>query len=554
MHLLGIAAYTEDSAVCLLDESGAAAARESGFSRSYNPGEFPLRAFNHCLQSAEITAADADYAVLSEKPFLHFASLLAGHLAAWPSSYGEFVREMPLWLERRLTLPDYLRRETGFRGTVLFAPHHAAHAAAAFYQSGFERAALLVMDSGAESAAVSLGEGWDCAINLRKNAAAPHSPALLFNAMAEFLGLRRGEKLIESAASCGKPVYEKQLLEKVLRIRKDGALELNAAYFERRPGKISFSPKIQEIFGKSPQAGFEFAQQHFDMAASIQAAAERAALAAARALASMHDSENLCLGGGLFHNAHINSRLKTDAGFKNIFVPELPGNAGTALGAALYARHDLLGQPRSAPVRCCGPAFTHAQMRRALINSGLPYRELDEATLAQWVSEKLAAGRMAAWFQGGAEFSAAPLCSRAVLAAPFNTETRSRFNAAAKHGRPFQLRLCICRSASAGSYFDDPAPSAFVSAAKREKLQAIPAAAGPDGTARVLAVDAQRCPAADKLLEAFEQRTGVPLLLAAPMNFSGEPCAMSPSDAVEYFKKSGVDCMALGSCAVEKAG
>ncbi|HOX23796.1 MAG TPA: carbamoyltransferase N-terminal domain-containing protein, partial [Elusimicrobiales bacterium] len=407
MKIIGIACHTRDSAVCLLDGESSFAARERCWQQS-ECERFPLQAFNCCLQSAGLTAQDIDYAVFHEKPFLHFASLLTAHIAAWPANAGLFLKGMPLWLEQRLTLGDFLRAETGFGGQVLFARHHAAHAAAAFYPSDFERAAVLVMDSGSESDAVSLCGGEGNTLSFYKTASPPHSPAVLCGCAALFLGFgTRGEDLLEGAASCGNPVFEKQLLELVARVSQDGTLELNREYFNCGPGKVEFSHKIREIFGPSPAAGEQLGQRHFDIAASVQSVAEQAALAAARALAGIFPCGNLCLGGGLFSNAAINSRLREDSGFHKVFVPDLPGNAGTAPGAALYARHCLMDQPRDGVARAlrASGAYSQAQLRRALISAGLPYQELSESEMADWLAERLSSGRIVAWFHGGSDFS-----------------------------------------------------------------------------------------------------------------------------------------------------
>ena len=548
---MGISCHTRESAVAVFGDHTACAVREEGFRRAASAG-FPLQAFNSCLQSSGITAQDLDYAVFHEKPFLHFARMLTGHITAWPNSCGIFLRDMPGWLESRLTLPDYLKKETGFSGKTLFVRHHAAHAAAAFYPSGFEKAAVLVMDGGSESAAVSMGIGEGKNISFLKDVAAPHCAAVLFKCGAQFLGLP--EKSVESLAAYGSPSFEKQLLETVAAVRADGSLELDRSYFICGPDAVQFSPKIREVLGQPPAPGREFEPRHLDVAASLQAVAEKAAVSAARALAALSSFDALCLGGGLFYNSAVNSRVRAEGGFKNVFVPHLPGNAGSAAGAALYARHALLGVEWENS--CCalraGPAYPQVQLRRALIGAGLSFKELSKGEMEVWLSEKLASGKIAACFQGGAEFSALPLASRAVFAAPFTVGARQQLNLRAKKSEGRSLRPCVVRASGARDYFDGDVQRGFLSAAKHEKLQAIPACVAPDGRALALSVDPHESPWLDGLLAAFEKRTGVPVLLASALKFSGEPCVLSPEDAVDYFKKGAADCLALENLAVER--
>lgn len=551
---MGIACHTRDSAVAVFGDETACAVREEGFRRAASAGGFPLQSFNSCLQASGITAQDLDYAVFHEKPFLHFARALSGHISSWPNSCGDFLRAMPSWLERRLTLPDYLKKETGFTGKTLFVRHHAAHAAAAYYPSGFERAGVLVMDGGSESVAVSMSVGEGNKLSFLKSASAPHSAAVLFKCGAQYLGLPNGESLMEGLAAYGSPSFEKQLLGTVVKIHEDGALELESSYFSCGAESISFGPKIQQVLGLPPAHGAELEQRHLDIAASIQAVAEKAALSASRALAEIAGSDCLCLGGGLFSNAAINSRVRADGGFNKVFLPTLPGNAGTAAGAALYAKHSLLGVARGNSCRSLrsGAPYPHVQLRRALIGAGLAFKELSKEEMSSWLAERLAAGRLAAWFQGGAEFSALPLASRAVFASPFTLASRQQLNARAKKSEGRRLRACVVRSGAAQDYFEGEAARGFLAPAKREKVQAIPAAAGPDGRGLPLAVKSSENPELDGLLSAFEKRTGVPLLLASSLAFTGEPCILSPEDAVDYFKKGAVDCMALENLAVER--
>lgn len=557
-NILGLSAHYHDSAACLYREGRpVAAAQEERFTRRKNDSGFPSRAVDYCLQAGGITAFDVDAAVFYEKPFLKFSRVLEGHLASFPRSLKSFMRAMPLWLEDRLAIPLVLRERLGYEGKVLFLRHHLSHAASAFLPSPFEEAAVLTADAVGERASVGRGVGRGGKVALTREIRFPDSLGLLYTAVTCHLGFEahEGEGKVMALAGRGKPSMLDRFRESV-QVRDDGSFRLDRSFFDFYGADRMVTPRFLSAFGPAREPGGELTQRHRDLAASLQAFTEDVVLKTARDLHRETRLPDLCLAGGVFLNCVVNHRILEDTPFKRVFIQPAAGDAGGALGAAAYVSHCLLGLPRGGSMDpLLGPESSPAESRAALVREGLPFRELPDAGLFSETARRLAEGKTVGWFQGRMEFGPRALGNRSILGDPRNPDIKRILNERVKDREPFRPYAPAVLAEAAREFFDlrDQSPHMLLAPkARPERARAIPGVVHDDGTARVQTVTQESNPRFRALIKAFESLTGVPMVVNTSFNLRGEPVVCSPADAVSVFRRSRMDCLALGNFLVDR--
>jgi len=557
-QVLGLSCHYHDAAACLMhDGRVTAAAQEERFVRRKNAADLPLRALNYCLQAGGITALDLDAVVFYEKPFLKLARVLAGHLRSFPHSFGSFRRAMPHWLKDRLSLPLTLREEAGFTAPTLFVKHHLAHAAAAFYPSPFEEAAILTADAVGEWTTAARGAGRGSRIRIADELRFPDSLGLFYTAVTTFLGFEahEGEGKVMGLAAYGRPTLLDKLRQ-IVRVRPDGSFTLDSSYFDFYGDERMYTPRFTEAFGPERRPDAPLEDRHRDLAASLQALTEEVVLAMARDLRERTRLDNLCLAGGLFLNCVANQRILEESGFKSLFVQPAAGDAGGALGAAAFVSHSLWGRPR--PGRMdpyLGPEFTPTRMRRALTNAGLQSRELPEDQLCRAAAQLVSEGKTVGWLQGRMEIGPRALGNRSILGDPRNPRMKDILNERVKHREGFRPYAPAVLAEAAGEYFHMDAPSPFMLLApqvRQEKKAVIPAVTHQDGTARVQTVAEEHNPRFYRLIRAFRDLTGVPVLINTSFNQRGEPVVCSPEEAIAVFQGTQMDALVLGDLVVQR--
>jgi carbamoyltransferase len=533
-----------------------AAAQEERFLRRKNAPDFPVRALNYCLQAGGRTLRDIDAAVFYEKPFLKLSRVLISHLQAFPRSFGKFRRSLPHWLDERLFLPLKLK-ELGLAGDVLFVKHHLSHAASAFFPSPFEEAAVLTMDAVGEWAVATRGAGRGNKIRVDEEMLFPDSLGLLYTAVTTFLGFKahEGEGTVMGLAALGKPAFLDRLRE-VVAASPDGGFSPDPAFFDFSGGEKMYTPRFVQAFGPERSPGAALDERHCDLAASLQVLTEDILVRIARDLRARGTSENLCLAGGVFLNCSANQKILERSGFKRLFVQPAAGDAGGALGAAAFVSHSLWDLPRTGGMDpYLGPEFSKSRAAKALTRAGLPFRELSEDELCAWSADKLAQGKILGWMQGRMEIGPRALGNRSILADPRNPGMKKILNERVKAREEFRPYAPAVLAEHAGEYFEMDAPSSFMLLAPRvrdEKQAVIPAVTHADGTARVQTVKDDANPLFCRLLRAFRDLTGVPVLINTSFNRRGEPIACSPEDAVDCFTASRMDCLAIGGLVTER--
>lgn len=561
MNILGLASYSRDSAASLV-QGGAvvSAAQEERFSRERETSVFPINAINYCVQEAGLSVLDLDHVAFNEQPYLEFYRVVLAHLRSWPFSPRTFLRTIPHWLQDRLVLPMVLKNELGFEGPVLFIKHHLSHAASAFLPSPFEEAAIITSDGAGERAAMTYGVGRGHQIEILEEINFPSSLGLLYAAVTSYLGYQahRDEDAVMWLAAQGEPTYRERFGE-LVHVAPDGSFRMDPRFFDVTWGDRLYSRRFVKLFGPAREPGDELLQRYVDMAATLQRVVEETLLAVARHVHQVTGMDNLCLAGGTFLNCVANQRILEQSPFGRLFIQPATGDAGGALGAALYAGATLLDRQRGSSMTNAylGPGFSGEEARTAVINSGLPHQELDEDELVEQVARLVASKKLVGWVQGRLEFGPRALGNRSILGDPRDAGLEEMISSKVRPLPAASPLALMVLQEEAEEYFHLEQPSPFLLLAPRvreERRDEIPAAVHSDGTVRVQTVDSQSNPLLHRLLRAFEALTGVPALINTSFRQSGEPMVCSPRDAVDCFDATGLDHLVIGRYLVNRTG
>ncbi len=577
MAILGISAHYHDSAAALVEDGvPVCSVQEERLSRHKNDAAFPLLAIESCLDRTGVRPDELEAVVFYEKPMLKFERILTMALRGFPRSWPSFPRAMKNTLGGKLWVKGTIASELGVPGDrILFTEHHQAHAAAAFFAAPTRRAAILTADGVGEWATLSLGRGsiaddGSASIELVRELRFPHSLGMLYSTFTAYLGfpVNEGEYKVMGLAAYGKPAFEKQV-SRMLRRTPDEGFALDLSYFEFHEGaRRSFSDKLVAELGPARDPwdpidlGTPEGARFADVAASVQRVLEEILVDLARSLQRETGLEDLCLGGGVALNGCANARILRESGFRNLYVPCAPGDAGSALGAALYAdRLHFRRAHRALPDHpYWGPEVDDADLVRLALEDGLELEQLPgEADLIARVADELAARRIVGWMQGCTELGPRALGNRSILAAPHEAAMRERLNRSIKYREEFRPFAPAVPIEHAERFFELPPGGArlgrFMSGVFpvrpewRERLAAVTHA---DGTARVQTVERAMAPRFHALLEAYGARSGVPVLLNTSFNLAGEPIVNQAAEGYSTFRRSGIDVLVAGNALVRK--
>lgn len=579
--ILGLSAHFHDAAAALIvDGEIVAAMEEERASRKKHDAGFPSGAIDACLAIAGLRRDQLDYVAYYEKPLAKFDRIVETHLAMAPRSFGPFRRALPRWLGGRLNERRSLRRELGHDVPIVFLDHHAAHAAAAFLPSPFDEAAIVTADGVGEWSTTTIAHGRGAAIDMLREQRFPHSLGLLYNAFTQFLGfeVNEGEYKVMGLSPYGEPRFVDTILEHIIDLRDDGSFRLDPSFFEFLHGMQMISPRFSELFGPPRAAGAALSRRDVDLAASIQSVTEEILLRIARTARTLTSAKNLCLGGGCAHNSVAAGRILRERIFDDVWVQPAAGDAGGALGAALYVHHVLFGGERVVGDRMAacylGPSFDDASIRAALAADGGEHQKpASEDELLSKVVEALVDGKVVGWFQGRLEFGPRALGGRSILADPRIPDIAARVNRSVKMREafrpfapavlrervhevfdvppgtdmPYMTFVVPVRSDVAGPSRGLPEIAAAVAETDLRPIAhgSLPAITHVDNTARIQTVDARHGRYA-KLLEAFHAATGCAVLLNTSFNVRGEPIVCSPADALRCLRTTDIDLLVLG--------
>lgn len=597
--ILGISAYYHDSAAALIrDGEIIAAAQEERFTRKKHDHRFPTNAIHYCLAEAGTTTEAIDYACFYDKPLLKFDRLLETYLSYAPSGFRSFLSAMPQWLGQKLHLPREIRRNLrgkrhAYKRPIVFVEHHESHAASAFFPSPFEEAAIITADGVGEWDTLTWGLGTGNRIELREGIRFPHSLGLLYSAFTYFTGFKvnSGEYKLMGLAPYGRPIYADLIREKLIQIRPDGSFRLNMDYFAYPHGLRMTGAKFARLFGGKPRRPeHPITQREMDLAASIQVVTEELMLAIARNVHEKTKAKNLCLAGGVALNCVANGRILREGPFEQVWIQPAAGDAGGALGGALFVWHQLLGKPRQVDGRSdaqkgslLGPRFTSDSIASFLEQSKARFQRFaTEDQLLDRVTDLLAAGKVVGWFQGRMEFGPRALGSRSIIGDARNPEIQATMNLKIKFRESFRpFAPCVLREHVA-DYFavrpDEDSPYMLLVAPVKEehrtKLTAeqvalladpdlrkrvnvprstLPAVTHVDYSARIQTVDEKRHGRYYRLIKRFGQKTGCPVIVNTSFNIRGEPIVCRPQEAFNCFLNTDMDALVLEDCLLLKA-
>lgn len=557
MRILGVSAFQKDAAAALVvDGVPVAAAREERFSKKPHDGDFPTRSIRFCMETAGISSSELDRVVFYQKPLRRFERLLATRLQAFPRSSRTFATDMFLWLGDRLWMKSRIAGDIGVDvSKVAFVAHQESLAAGAFFPSGLEEAALLVVGDGGEWAASSLGRGGRRGLELLEEIHFPHSLGRLSAALTQFLGFVPGADggRLEALAAHGSPRFQ-DLVEALVPEREDGGYSIDSAPFrfpfdderlydkglEERLGPARFPGQPLEMEGDSTR--------HADLAASVQLVLEERVLSLARRLHQEVQLPDLCFTGELARNKRLVHRLAADGPFERLHVPASPGEAGAALGAALAVEHAARSDQQPTSQDSTRPAVESVWLGEAIDTQEQGGAHPLEDPIEE-LAGRIAGGECLAWVRGRMELSRESLGSRVLLADPCRPDSRRKLLGAVQQSEPWLPARLVVTAARAAQYVDLPplVGPGFHQARATPALQACaPEAVQPEGRVWVRVIDPAQDPVLTRLLETVERATGHPLLFMETFRLRGSPMVRNEFDATEAFARSSLDALVAG--------
>jgi len=594
MKILGISAFYHDSAAALLvDGDIVAAAQEERFTRKKHDAAFPEHAIAYCLQRGAVGREGVDAVVYYDKPITTFVRLLKTYLRVGPKGIRSFSSAMPTWTREKLWIPYEIERGLQRIGSRLpkdlwFTEHHESHAASAFFPSPFERAAILTFDGVGEWATSSVGVGEGNRIELQRQLNFPNSLGLLYSAFTYFCGFRvnSGEYKLMGLAPYGEPVYVDRIFEHLIDLRPDGSFRMEMKYFNYLSGLTMTNRRFAELFdGPARKPESEITKRELDLAASIQVVTEEIVLSMARAAAESTGARDACLAGGVALNCVANGRLLREGPFERIWIQPAAGDAGGAVGAALYGWHQILGNPRDVDGlhdrmqgAYLGPRFETDEIAAWLDEHGYPYERVEGQPRAERIARSIADGEVVGLLQGRMEFGPRALGHRSIVGDPRSPAMQSIMNLKIKYRESFRPFAPAVLDDQASKYFEiepgvespymllvadvrpewrvddthDHARSADLRTWVNEIRSTIPAVTHVDFSARLQTVARESSPDFHAIIEAFDRLTGCPVVINTSFNVRGEPIVCTPEDAYRCFMRTEMDTLVLEDCILSK--
>lgn len=591
MFVLGISALYHDAAAALLsDGEVVAAAQEERFTRRKHDPSFPEHAIRYCLEEAAVPPNGLAAVAYYDKPLSTFSRILRSYTAAGPGGLRSIHAAMSEWLNRKLWTPYEIEKGLKRLGydtpdPILFSDHHLSHAAAAFYPSPFESAAILTVDGVGEWATSSVGRGLGHKVELLEEMRFPNSLGLLYSAFTYHAGFKvnSGEYKLMGLAPYGRPRFAEAITEHLVDLSPEGSFQLNMRYFDFLGGHRMTNRRFDEIFGgpaREPES--EITQRECDLARSIQVVLEEIVLRMASHAHELTGESNLVMAGGVALNCVANGRVLREGPFERLWVQPAAGDAGSALGAAYWAWHQIQGhdrtpaEPDAMRGSLLGPSFDADEISAELTADGRPHRRIaDPDEWAREVALLLAEENVVGMFQGRMEFGPRALGGRSILADPRSPAMQRQLNLKIKQRESFRPFAPAVLAEHASEWFDLDAESPYMllttqvaaahldrstdvaeDATIYEQLDAIrsdiPAVTHVDGSARVQTVDADRSPTFHRVISAFHELTGCPVVVNTSFNVRGEPIVHTPHDAYRCFMNTDMDVLVLEDCILHK--
>jgi carbamoyltransferase len=592
-----------------------AAAQEERFTRTKHDAAFPEHAIRYCLKQAGIGMDDVDYVAYYEKPHLKLERILTIYADNFPRSFKTFGDVFSQWMRYKFKIPAVIKSSlvalspTGGRNAkwirnIIYCEHHMSHAASAFYPSPFREAAILNIDGVGEWSTTTLCKGRTKngvpAVDFLKEMKFPNSLGMLYSAFTYYLGFKvnSGEYKVMGLAPYGEPVYFEKIMEHLIDLKEDGSFQVNLDYFTYPYDHIMIHRRFEELFGfdrRKPESKLE--KQHFDMAASIQKLTETVVIQICKHLHAITQSDSLCLSGGVALNCVANGKIMEATPFKDVWVQPAAGDAGGALGAALFVWHDMLKQPR--PVirdkskdlmkgAYLGPAFSEEEIVASLKQYDLVHDVYDDPeALYRDAAALISNEKIIGLFNGRMEFGPRALGGRSIIGDPRSANMQKTMNLKIKFRESFRPFAPAVMREHVNEWFDlhhkegsllkdehgYDSPYMLMVAPVQEHIRyeldeqaqqlqgldklnhvrsVISSCTHVDYSARIQTVTKETNPCFYGILSAFNELTGCPVLINTSFNVRGEPIVCTPEDAIKCFLGTDIDCLVLGNVLLQK--
>ena len=586
MNILGISAFYHDSAACLVSDGEIiSAAQEERFTRKKHDFNFPKNAVKFCIDYADLKIEDVDILAFYDKPFLKFERLLESYLEYAPKGIKSFFKAMPLWINQKLWIKDLLKKELDFDGKVIFPEHHESHAASAFFPSPFNDAAFLTIDGVGEWTTTSFGIGEKNQVEILADIKFPHSLGMLYSAFTYFTGFRvnSGEYKVMGLAPYGEPKYVDIIKDNLIDIKDDGSFRLNMEYFDYVAGLKMTNGKFAKLFGGAPRKPeSKLTQREMDLARSVQEITDEIMLKISRNVRKETGKKNLCLAGGVALNCVANGKILREGIFDDIWIQPAAGDAGGALGAALFGWYQYLDNPRENSSgkdlqkgSYLGAEYTDKAIEKFLSDHKIHHKKFDEEELMRIAAGLIDAGNVIGWFRGRMEFGPRALGARSIIGDARSPEMQKKMNLKIKYRESFRPFAPSVIEEKVEEYFEIDRPSPYmllVADVKEERRKPmseeeenlfgieklnllrsdIPAITHVDYSARLQTVNAGTNPDYHKLISEFEKLSGTAVIVNTSFNVRGEPIVESPEDAYKCFMRTEMDYLVIGNFLLEK--
>jgi carbamoyltransferase len=585
--VLGISAYYHDSSAALIiDGKIISAVQEERFTRIKGDSSFPINSIKYVLSHSKIDPSQITKVIYFESPFLKFDRILSTLLLGSFFTGNVFREAMSTWLPEKLWIERKIKKTLGRKISISISDHHLSHAASAFYPSPFEKAAILTIDGVGEWSTTTISEGNGSEIKMKTQIEYPNSLGLLYSAITLFCGFKvnSGEYKLMGLAPYGEPIYHDLIMNELIYLDADGSYSLNPKYFAYFKNNKMFTSALSDLLGTKPRTSDEpITKVYMDIASSIQSVTNLIVIALAKRSKELIDSDNLVLAGGVALNVVSIGKLEELGLFKNIWVQPAAGDAGGALGAALWESYVNQNITREVEINdSMQGAFLGPQPGEFLESTeeiiseyGLIANKLNDHDLAAEVAQGISSGFVVGIAKGRMEFGPRALGARSVLADARNTEMQSRLNLKTKFREGFRPFAPMVLAEDADKYFNiNNSSSPYMLKTYpvaldiripqletigspydrvKENRSSIPAVTHVDYSARVQTIDSLRNPFLHSVITEFKNVTGCSVIINTSFNVRGEPIISSARDAVECLINTDIDLLVLDNYLITRS-
>lgn len=547
--------------------------QEERFSRIKHDSNFPVKSLDIMRRCFGLRDEEIKHVVFYDKPILKMERIFKNLISIAPKGFPFALKSIPITFNRKIFISDFIRKHIKGNYDIYFTPHHISHAVASFIPSGFSRAAFMINDGVGEWDTSSYGVCSEENIAVNKGIEYPHSLGLFYSAMTYFCGFRvnSGEYKLMGLAPYGEPVYADLMKEYLIDIKCDGSYRLNLEYFTFHYGERMCGRQMEKLLDmKIRKPDDQLTSQYADIAASAQNVLEEALLRQSVHIKKETGEKNLVMGGGIALNCVANSKIMQKSGFENIFIQPAAGDAGGAMGAALYVAHymDSIKMHSIQNYSYLGTEYSDEEIENYIHD--MQYRKTADPAgdAARLISE----GNVVGWFQGRMEYGPRALGSRSILGDPRDPGMQKKMNLKIKFRESFRPFAPSILESYVNEYFEGDYHTPYmltVSVLKKEwrrsdkhtvhdfdilsrEISHIPAVIHADFSSRLQSVSSEQNPLYHSLIEEFRQITGVPLVINTSFNVRGQPIVESPNDAIAVFLNTHMDYLIIGNYVLKR--